>query len=149
MEDRDLEESQNLKSRDVSDTGFGKSLKILNEKNFNFITCANDLKKYFYKNITDEYEKAQISDRVDETIIYSWIEIFRQGSQIHTNCIVLPKLGVPFIKLDLIYRGVCLREDVTSIVENLSEDDANQLIDIIYSRPFGEVSHYGWKKLPS
>lgn len=147
VEDRDLEESQTLKSRDVSETAFGKSLKILNEKDFNFISCSSDLKKYFHKNITDEYERSQINAKVEETIVYSWLETFRQGSQIHTNCIILPKMGVPFIKLDLVYRGVCLREDIASIEENLDAEESKELISILYSRPFGEVSHYGWRKV--
>lgn len=146
VEDRDLEDAQNLKASDTSEGGFGKSLKILNEKDFNFIVSAKDLKQYLNKNITNEYERALIDEEVDKAIIFGWHEIFRQGSQIHTNCIILSHMGVPFIKLDLIFRGVCAREDIKALTSNLPEDEVEDLINMLYSRPFGETSLFGWRK---
>ena len=55
-------------------------------------------------------------------------------------------MGVPFIKLDLIFRGVCTREDIKALTSNLPEDEVEDLINMLYSRPFGEISLFGWRK---
>lgn len=147
VEDRDLEESQNLKLRDVTDTGLGKSLKILSEKDFNFITTQEDIKIYLHKNVTSEYDKNLINKKVEDAIVFAWYENFRIGSQIHTNCILLPHLGNAIYKIDLIYRGVCGREDIKNLTSTLSKEESDDLTELLYSRPFGETSLKGWKKV--
>ena len=46
----------------------------------------------------------------------------------------------------MIFRGVCTREDIKALTSNLPEDEVEDLINMLYSRPFGEISLFGWRK---
>lgn len=74
------------------------------------------------------------------------LECFVSGSQIHQNGIILYKMGMPIIKLDLLYRGMFNYEDIRRLLSFMPSDEAERLSKILYSRPFGGDVLSGWKR---
>ena len=74
------------------------------------------------------------------------MECFVAGSQIHQNGILLHHLGLPIIKLDALYRGMFSIEDVDKLSEQLSSDEKQYFRKLMFSKPFGGNTLYGWKR---
>jgi hypothetical protein len=75
------------------------------------------------------------------------LSIFSEGSQIHQNCISLVICGCPIVKLDLLYRGVIGRQDVTTICSFLMKHERAQLTQALVDRPFGLKTLTGLDKV--
>jgi len=72
-----------------------------------------------------------------EKLIGNFLTEYIVGSQIHTNCVLLHYLGLPIIKLDLFYRGVCDIKDISRIKSQLPIEQQAEFFEIITSRPYG------------
>lgn len=72
-------------------------------------------------------------------------EAFVSGSQIHQNAPILLNIGLPFVKLDGLYRGVFNQEDIFNITRQLSKSDADELRELLLSRPYGGTTLVGWR----
>ncbi|MCX8956306.1 hypothetical protein EHW65_03115 [Erwinia psidii] len=76
------------------------------------------------------------------------IELIVQGSQIHLNGLVFRKMGLPIIKLDLLYRCAYSMFDIIRLSELISDgQEAEEFKKIIFARPAGKNFHFGFKKL--
>lgn len=84
--------------------------------------------------------------RVLEEVQNDLFERFIEGSQIHQNGIILHHLGMPMIKLDALYRGMFSIEDVTKIAAQLDAHESDNFRRLMFSRPFGGNTLYGWKR---
>ncbi len=73
------------------------------------------------------------------------VENSRSGSQIHQNNACFLLMGMPIIKLDGIYRGMFSEQDVFAFEKILSERNFNELIDLLYSKPYGGNTLKGLK----
>lgn len=76
------------------------------------------------------------------------IEIFTQGSQIHLNGLVFKHLGLPIIKLDLLYRCAYSLYDIIKLSEFISnQQEAKEFRKMISAKPSGKHFHFGFKRL--
>lgn len=73
-------------------------------------------------------------------------ENFMRGSQIHQNALILVELGLPLVKLDLLYRGMFDIHDLLQIMDKFSRSEAGELAGLLMARPFGGQTHIGWKR---
>lgn len=87
-----------------------------------------------------------VDDKVDEFILTTLADVFKHGSQVHQNAAILLLLGLPFIKLDGLYRGMFSTEDIYNISKLLSTEEAESLRQLLLSKPFGGDVLVGWKR---
>lgn len=73
-----------------------------------------------------------------KTFIHSRVfHAFANNSQIHTNAVLLMHLGLPLVKLDGYFRGAFSSENVLELCDLMQPDEANELKQLLFSRPFG------------
>jgi len=88
--------------------------------------------------IYDQFYKFAISKSVSNS---------RHGSQIHQNNACFMLMGLPIIKLDGIYRGMFSELDITNFQKLLKPEYFNELIEILYKKPFGGDVLLGWRQV--
>jgi hypothetical protein len=88
----------------------------------------------------------RLEKRVLEEVQNDLMECFIAGSQIHQNNILLHQLGMPLIKNDGLYRGMFSVEDVQTLANQLGRDEQNHFMRLMYSKPFGGNTLFGWKR---
>jgi len=71
----------------------------------------------------------------------------RFGSQIHQNNACFMLMGLPIIKLDGIYRGMFSELDISNFQKLMKPGYFNELIEILYKKPFGGDVLLGWKQV--
>lgn len=109
-----------------------------------FVSGVQDIRKIVEHNLV---EFSTIDDeKFTQTVRAAATELFMRHSQIHQNPAVLIRMGLPIVKLDLIYRGMANVMDMTNIIKQLGQDEAIELSDILMSRPYGEHVLFGWKR---
>ena len=150
-----FEVCQDLRNRFVSEINLNKeeandSLEIhakatLQEMNRSrFVQDSASLKSFILEHVDNSED---VDDEiVKDTIVSVLARVFMSGSQIHQNSTTLLKLGLPIIKLDGMYRGMFNVYDVQRICAQLSEQEANELKDILLERPFGGDTLVGWRR---
>ena len=74
------------------------------------------------------------------------VKIFMKHSQIHQNSATLIRMGLPIIKLDLVYRGMADIDDIGNMTNLLEQTEADELAGILLARPYGEEVLFGWKR---
>lgn len=79
-------------------------------------------------------------------VVGSLIDSFRQLSQIHQNAAILLEMGLPIVKLDLVYRGMANMTDVNVICDRLNKQEQRELKALLLSRPFGLDTLFGWRR---
>lgn len=87
-----------------------------------------------------------IRTTVKGEVISNFIGCFAHGSQIHQNGIFLHRIGLPIIKLDGVYRGMFISNDIERLALDLESDQRGEFRWIMYSRPFGGDVLVGWKR---
>ncbi|WP_313462034.1 hypothetical protein [Pseudomonas nitroreducens] len=91
-----------------------------------------------------------VADTLTESLkneaLYAFLDFFIKGSQVHQNGIFLHRIGLPFIKLDGLYRGAFSVRDVETIADDLDEEQATKFRRLMYARPFGRNILFGWKR---
>lgn len=83
---------------------------------------------------------------VKEEFSTSFLELFIKGSPIHLSAIFLHRLGLPLIKLDGLYRGAFIVRDVEVIASELAREEGEAFRRIMYTRPHGRDTLFGWKR---
>jgi len=114
-------------------------------KSVYFLDGAEGLTKAFETSVKHS-NLVSLQERVLQEIKNDLMECFMVGSQIHHNGILLHYLGMPLIKLDILYRGVFSVEDVEKIANQLSAREANDFRRLIFTKPFGLDTLVGWKR---
>jgi hypothetical protein len=95
---------------------------------------------------TKETNLQSLTQRVYEEVKNDLMEYFTASSQIHLNNILLHHLGMPIIKLDVLYRGVFSTEDVVQLASQLSQNEKPSFQKLIFDKPFGGNTLRGWKR---
>ena len=98
------------------------------------------------KNNTKHPSKNEVRMIIENITKSQALECFVSGSQIHQNAISLYYLGMPIIKLDLLYRGMFNYEDVNRLLELMPEAERKQVLRILLSRPYGGDVFFGWQR---
>lgn len=75
-----------------------------------------------------------------------YLDDFTRGSQIHNNCIALHYLGLPIIKLDLLYRSVCNFDDLIKLKDQLDVSQQEEFMMLMTSRLSGDKFLFGLNK---
>ena len=79
-------------------------------------------------------------------VINLLVEYSKFGSQIHQNNAVFLKMGCPLIKLDGIYRGMFVEEDVYCFSKLIDIKYFDELYYLLIKKPFGGLFLKGWKR---
>ena len=109
-----------------------------------FIYDRETLKEFLFLNVNNPENSN--SDVVDDVITSQLTELFMNGSQIHQNASTLLYLGLPIIKLDVLYRGMLNIYDIRRLSRLLPTSEAVQLQKLLLERPFGGNTLIGWKR---
>lgn len=118
------------------------NLTELNERSF--IVGYQDLEEYIRQKVADD---AVVDSKRLSSLAAAYLgEIFMQGSQIHQNAAILLYMGLPIIKLDGLYRGMFNTFDIGTLARQLDDQEAAELRELLYARPYGENVLSGWKK---
>lgn len=130
-------------------TGAGVDVEIQNmdEMIMSFGASTSEF-KHIVKGLVSNSDTVNVSleSAIDREIISSFADGFSRGSQIHQNGPFLHRIGLAFVKLDGLYRGVFSSEDVELIAEDFAPEQQNSFRKIMYSRPHGKTVYYGWKR---
>lgn len=78
-----------------------------------------------------------------ERLMSIYLDDFTRGSQIHNNCIALHHMGLPIIKLDLMYRSVCNFNDLLKLKEQLEPSQREDFMAMLTARLSGEKFLFG------
>jgi len=90
-------------------------------------------------------EAARTRESLASIALQEILDAAASGSQIHNSALTLFKLGLPIIKLDLIYRGAGTFGDVTKLAFMLDREERSELLALLYTKPFGGHTLTGWK----
>lgn len=98
-----------------------------------WVTTLSDIEQFVRRKLSDpeEFDPAAVR----KAIAGLMSEIFMVGSQIHQSAVVLLHMGLPIVKLDLLYRGVFNLEDVNLACEQIGARDARELRPLLIERP--------------
>ena len=118
---------------------------VENPKQYYFVENPKQLIKALETNIK-EINIQSLSQRVYQEVKNDIMECFIQGSQIHHNNILLHLVGMPIIKLDVLYRGVFSVGDVVRLTSQLSQNEKSSFQKLMFNRPFGGNILFGWKR---
>jgi hypothetical protein len=110
-----------------------------------FIFEYSNLVEYFCADLKAE-EAAQATSFLNTRVTAEAIEVFRHGSHIHQNQTVLYALGLPIIKMDLIYRGMFNTVDLENLNSYVPREECDQVFKALAARPFGSDVMIGWKR---
>jgi hypothetical protein len=88
-----------------------------------------------------------IYEQFSKFVISKSVSNSRHGSQIHQNNASFVLMGLPIIKLDGMYRGMFSELDITNFQKLLRSEYFNELIEILYKKPYGGDVLVGWKQV--
>jgi hypothetical protein len=87
-----------------------------------------------------------LRNEIKDTTINLLIESAASGSQIHNNALVFHTLGLPLVKLDLLYRGAAIPNDILKLGSRLRDSGEYQnLMRLLLLKPFGSAIYRGWE----
>lgn len=97
-------------------------------------------------------EEASAPERLDIDLVRSYlvgklVEIFVSGSQVHQNAAILVSMGLPFVKLDGLYRGAFSIQYAESICRLIPDPEGKTLRRELMDRPYGGDTLFGWRRL--
>lgn len=93
-----------------------------------------------------DFNKLPHGNVLKQRLLSIYLDDFTRGSQIHNNCISLHYLGLPIVKLDLVYRCVCNFNDLIKLKDQLDESQKDEFMMLMMNRPSGGKFLFGWKQ---
>jgi hypothetical protein len=91
-------------------------------------------------------DSEELMASVMNVTIESLMSTAASGSQIHNSAIVFRTLGMPLVKLDLLYRGAANFADVIRLTsQKIEESEATELSQLLLQRPYGADVFVGWR----
>jgi hypothetical protein len=84
---------------------------------------------------------------MDDYLLAKALDVFTKGSQIHLSGPLLFYWGLPIIKLDTVYRGVFVAEDVVLLGNMMGQQEAKELKELLFSKAYGAENLFGPKRL--
>jgi hypothetical protein len=100
-----------------------------------YLNSFNDVIRYF-ETVLPEGEAVD-RNVLRDVVVADFTESFMSGSQIHQNAAIMLRLGLPIVKLDALYRGICDIHDIRKILDQLPEEEASRLQSQLIARPYG------------
>lgn len=90
-------------------------------------------------------------DSLDEIIITAMraaaVDAFRYGSQVHQNATLMLRMGLPFVKMDCLYRGMLNFMDLENLSSSIEDSEESRLLSYyLLQRPFGLDTLIGWRR---
>lgn len=108
------------------------------------VAGRDGLKAHLLRHVA--HPSAEFDRILDRAIVAAGTEVFMRGSQIHQNALILLELGLPIVKLDLLFRGMFNIHDLLKLTAKLEGSEAVELSRLLMERPFGELTLFGWKR---
>lgn len=87
-----------------------------------------------------------LRSKLDAIATQTLLEAVTSGSQIHNSANLFVRMGLPIVKLDLLYRGAASYSDLVNLSTLIPKTDADELIPLLLSRPYGDEFLSGWKR---
>lgn len=119
--------------------GANKKSESLQDLHLSYLPLKHGLQK-------DDKQYLQ-SEFVTEATKEVFFEAMDTGSQIHNNAILFHKLGLPLIKCDLLFRGVCTTIDILTLSDQLTESEAKNFQGLMFSKTYGGKCLFGFNKI--
>lgn len=135
--------------KSVSNVGKISNSNGAQTQNINLFMARNTQEKIQYDKLFLSYDidslecfintnVVQTDKSLFESLVISFaVEVFRCGSQIHQNATILYEMGLPIVKLDLIFRGMFDEYDLLNILNKMNEIERIELKQLLLARPFG------------
>ncbi|MEB5705506.1 rhamnan synthesis F family protein [Pantoea anthophila] len=117
-----------------------KDGKVLNDKNVDYLEAVNFFRTY-------SNEELFLDSQFKQRVVALYLEEFTMGSQIHINCLALHHIGLPIIKLDLMFRCVCSMNDIIKLRDQLDESQQEEFMTLILARLCGDKFLVGLNRL--
>lgn len=118
----------------------------IDAKTVYFVDRPQGLIKSIETSVKDS-NMAGLNQRVMYELKNDLSESIGLGSQIHQNGILLHYLGMPLIKLDGLYRGVFVVEDIEKFTDQLQQDEKSYFRRLMFSKPYGGSVLFGYKRI--
>ncbi|ALV91749.1 MULTISPECIES: rhamnan synthesis F family protein [Pantoea] len=125
----------NMASKSLS-----KDKTMLMAKNVDYLDAVNFFRTYSNNEV---FLDSQFKQRV----VALYLDEFTMGSQIHVNCLALHHIGLPIIKLDLMFRCVCSMNDIIKLRDQLDESQQEEFMTLILARLCGDKFLVGLNRL--
>ncbi|KIC85371.1 rhamnan synthesis F family protein [Pantoea agglomerans] len=109
-------------------------------KNVDYLDAVNFFRNYCNNEV---FMNSQFKQRV----VALYLDEFTMGSQIHVNCLALHHVGLPIIKLDLMFRCVCSMNDIIKLRDQLDESQQEEFMTLILARLCGDKFLVGLNRL--
>lgn len=135
---KDLDDAERL-NQDIEVIRRRKDKDDIVEEKMDFVSFAT-----FMSGV--DFDTIPHGDVLKRRLMAIYLDDFTRGSQIHNNCISLHYLGLPIIKLDLIYRGVCNFNDLLKLKDQIDESQQDEFMAIMMSRLSGGKFLFGIKR---
>jgi hypothetical protein len=119
-----------------------KSLRIEPAEPGCLMLDVKDIVSFFKDHI--KIDSAALYAYINHAFCASILKNFRCASQIHQSNAFLLHIGLPLIKLDGFYRGFFSEDDVLTISNQLSADQALELEQLLFHRSFAGDVLQGW-----
>lgn len=137
---RNFEEVTKPNEESTIDDASNKNIKTDNLMDF----VHNDVGLIsFVRNI--DFNATESSRAFKSSLIACCINLYSDSSQIHSNCISLYSMGLPIIKMDLIYRSLASYADVERIKSMLPDEEKDDFFFRLTNKGSGLSSHKGIK----
>jgi hypothetical protein len=91
-------------------------------------------------------QEEDVYQTVREIALESILLSTASGSQIHNSCLFFFDMGLPIVKLDLLYRGAASFSDILKFQNFMSYEEFLQFRGLIFQRPFGGDTLTGWRR---
>lgn len=113
---------------------------------------VSESKKIDYLGAVDFFRNSVHKDQsldmqFKKKLIAIYLDEFTVGSQIHVNCIALHNCGLPIIKLDLMFRGICNMNDIITLRDQLDDSQKDEFMTLILARLNGSRFLFGLNRL--
>ncbi|MCZ4060746.1 hypothetical protein O3W44_19075 [Pantoea sp. LMR881] len=145
-------QNENFKKYEFKLNFLEKNKALLPSSNLSYDLEEKELKNVDYLEVIKFFEVENIEKNPDlhilkQRLIYLYLDEFTLGSQIHINCLALHHVGLPIIKLDLIFRCVCNLNDIIKLRDQLDESQRDDFMTLMTSRLCGDRFLVGLDRL--
>lgn len=117
-----------------------KSNKELRERVLNDISISEFIGKIDFNHVPFAVDFRR-------SIVALCLKAYTDSSQIHSNCVSLYSMGLPIIKIDLLYRSLASYGDIERIKQMLPDDEKDDFLSRVTAKGPGHNFLRGFQKL--
>jgi len=136
-----LKEFYIINDSDMNSTG-NIETKIETDQ-INFLSSTKDLQNMLERRLP--INQMDLAEKINKETLFDFIDCFTSGSQVHQNALFLLHIGLPFIKLDGLYRGMFSNADVEALALAIDTNESLYFKEVMYNNPFGGDRYIGWR----